>query len=67
MSEKRVVKMGVGELPERMTYKQALRYGNLRMPRDMKKVGFETMVFVSDPEIDGSKFYRINYALRCKI
>ena len=58
--EKRPVKIGSGTLRP-MTQAQAQLYGLRTMPSDLKTAGFECIIFVSDPEINGSIFYRINY------
>ena len=63
MTETRPVKVGTGTLPP-MTLQQATRYGLRHMPRDLKAAGFQCVVFVSDPDINGSNFYRINYGKR---
>lgn len=61
--EKREVRIGAGRgaLPQFMTQAQARRYGDRHMPADLKRAGFKTDVFVSDPEINGGSFFRINY------
>lgn len=61
--EKREVRMGAGRaaLPVPMTHAQARRYGDRCMPADLRRVGFATQVFVSDPEINGGTFFRISY------
>jgi len=59
--EKRIVKVGLGRLDRPMTLDQARRYGDRNMPKGLKAAGFQTDVFVSDPEINGERFYRINY------
>lgn len=59
--EKLLVKVGLSSLERLMTHKQALRYGKNAMPADLKKAGFECIVFRSDPQINGGNFYRINY------
>lgn len=56
------VKVGVNEtLPRQMTREQAMRYGQRHMPRDLKRAGFDTVVCLSDPEIHGGTWLRINY------
>jgi len=60
--EKRVVRLGVSVLDKPMSKKQAERYGWKNIPRDMKAAGFVPVIFESDEEINGSSFYRINYA-----
>lgn len=61
MSEKLLVKVGLSTLDAPMTVAQARRHGNRHMPSDLKRAGFQTVVFVSDPEIHGSKYMRISY------
>lgn len=60
-TEKRETRMGLSRLDLPMTKVQAKRYGNRNMPSDLKAAGFETVVFTSDPEINGGLFFRINY------
>lgn len=60
-TEKRIVKLGLGQLDKRMTKEQALRYGDRYMPADLKQAGFKCIIFTSDIEINGNLFYRINY------
>lgn len=48
-----------------MTRKQAMAYGDRHMPRDLKRAGFQTHVFTSDPEIHGSSYQRITYGKDC--
>lgn len=60
-TEKREVRIGIGKLDQPMTVAQAKRYGDSNMPTDLKRVGFKTDIFVSDPEINGGVFFRINY------
>lgn len=57
----RPVRVGLSTLPNPMTYAQAKRYGEKNMPADLKKAGFTVDVFVSDQEINGATFYRVNY------
>lgn len=59
--EKREVRMGLCRLVKPMTFRQAKRFGEQCMPADLKQAGFKTTVFVSDPEINGGLFFRINY------
>lgn len=59
--EKRIVKFGLGKLDKPMTLNQAKKVGERMMPSDLRKAGFNCTVFVSDPEINGGLFYRINY------
>lgn len=44
-----------------MTREQARRYGDKIMPRDLKRAGFKTHVFQSDPEIQGALYFRVTY------
>lgn len=48
-------------LPGTMTRQQARRWGNCSMPRDLKRAGFEVVVFRSDPEINGGDFFRVSF------
>lgn len=64
-SERRPVRVGLGQLPKPMTRQQARRYGERNIPPDLKRAGFETVVFASDPAINGSSFYRVNYGKKC--
>lgn len=48
-------------LPTRMTKKQAKRWGDKNMPMDLRRAGFETVVFTADPDINGWSGYRVNY------
>lgn len=61
--EKREVRIGAGRgaLSQFMTQAQAQRYGDSHMPADLKRAGFKTDVFVSDPGINGGTFFRISY------
>lgn len=61
--EKREVRIGSGRnaLPAHMTLAQAYRYGDANMPCDLKRVGFRTVVFVSDPDINDGTFFRVSY------
>ena len=62
-SERRPVRVGSGRhaLPETMTREQARRWGDRAMPGDLKRAGFQTCVFASDPAIHGDIFYRVSY------
>lgn len=62
--EKREVRVGLGRLDRPMTKTQALRWGNRNMPKDLRMAGFETMVFQSSLDIEGSLFFRVNYGKR---
>ena len=55
------VKVGIGTLPRPMTREQAHRYGERNMPADLRRAGFQTVVFRSDAEIHGGDWFRINY------
>ena len=44
-----------------MTREQALRYARRKIPNDLKKAGFVAGIFESDPEIHGSRYYRIGF------
>jgi hypothetical protein len=48
-----------------LSKEQAKRYGDRNMPKDLKKVGFRTHVFTSDPIIHGSSYYRLTYGKDC--
>lgn len=48
-----------------MTREQAERYGNRRMPAELKRAGFTCVVFRATQEINGWDGYRINYAKKC--
>ena len=61
MNPKRPVKLGLETLPQRMTIAQAQRHGARIMPQSLKLAGFKPTIFVSDLEINGSLFYRINW------
>lgn len=63
--EKRIVKVGLGQLGKPMTKKQAYRYGEKNMPSDLRRAGFETFVFVSDEDINGGLWFRVNYGKKC--
>lgn len=55
------VKTGLTTLDRRMTREQAMRYGQRHMPQDLKRAGFDTVVCLTDPEIHGGTWLRINY------
>lgn len=63
------VRVGCGRqaLPIHMTKEQAKRYGDKNMPRDLKRAGFETIIFTADPEINGWLGYRVNYGKECYV
>mgnify|MGYP006055346659 FL=1 len=48
-----------------LTREQARRYGDKAMPQDLRKSGFRTHVFQSDPEIQGESYYRVTYGKEC--
>lgn len=60
------VKVGLTTLDAKMTREQAMSYGKRYMPADLKRAGFETIVCLSDPEIHGGTWLRINYAMNCE-
>lgn len=59
--EQRTVMIGLSQLHKPMTIQQARKFGDRNMPIDLKKTGFKTYIFISDPEINGSLFFRISY------
>ena len=62
--ERLLVKVGDNDvLDTRMTRAQAQRYGDKHMPADLKRAGFETVIFRSDPEIHGGDWFRVNYGM----
>lgn len=61
-AEVRPVRVGLGTLDTPMSKAQALRWGQRNIPADLKKAGFQTSVFTSDPDIHGGTFYRINHS-----
>lgn len=65
-NEKRPVVMGSEKIADApvLTYWGALRMARQLMPRDLARAGFTASIFVSDPEINGGTFYRINYGKR---
>lgn len=50
-----------------MTLKQCYAYGKKHMPIDLKLAGFIVSVFISNININGSLFYRINYGKQLAI
>lgn len=58
------VKVGLSTLDREMTQAQAQRWADSHMPRDLKRVGFDALVSLSDPEIHGGAWLRVNYAKR---
>ncbi len=61
------VKVGVDTLARRMTRKQAARWGEKNMPRDLRKAGFSVGVFRTDPEIHGGDWLRVSYGKSVKV
>lgn len=64
--EKLRVRVGNGTLEGLMTRSQAQRYGDQNIPADLKRAGFKTVIFRSDPEINGADFFRVNYGMTVK-
>lgn len=68
MSDKLITK-GPGTMKNgsyrKMTKEQAKRFGNRKMPKDLKEAGFVCIVSETDPDIHGWHGYRINYARAC--
>lgn len=62
--EKLPVKVGLGTLDKPMTRAQAQRHGDKHMPADLRRAGFECVVFRSDREIHGGDWFRINYGMK---
>jgi hypothetical protein len=60
-SERLPVKVGLSTLDAVMTREQARRYGDRNMPKDLKRVGFQTSVGRTDPEIHGGNWFRVSY------
>lgn len=48
-----------------LSRKQAQRYGEKHMPRDLKRVGFKAYVFEADPQLHGARYFRITYGKEC--
>lgn len=65
-TEKRPVKVGIAQLDQPMTQAQAKRYGDKNMTRDLKKAGFQTFVGVSDKEMHGGLWFRVDYGMTVK-
>lgn len=61
MEERLPVKQGLHTFDQHMTRKQALRLGEKTMPADLRRAGFQTVIFKSDPEMHGGSWFRINY------
>ena len=58
------VKAGLSTLDKPMTAKQARRWGEANMPRDLRRAGFEVCLFRSDPEIHGGDWFRVSYGAK---
>lgn len=65
--EKREVRVGIGKLEGLMTESQARRYGDENMPKDLKAAGFKTFVGVSDQDLHGGLWFRVDYGKTCGI
>lgn len=63
--DRRPVRLGIGTLDRPMTSREAQRYGQRHMPQALRRAGFETVIFTSDEEIHGARFFRINYGMKC--
>ncbi len=61
MNAKYEVRLGCQTLPRRMTREQAQRYGERNIPPDLKRAGFQTVVYQAIPDINGWSGLRINY------
>lgn len=61
-SPKFTVRVGLTELPNRLTAAQARRYGERHMPRDLRRVGFSVVLTPTSTDIHGWSGLRINYA-----
>lgn len=61
------VRIGLDTFPGKMTEAQAKRYGDANMPRDLKRAGFETVLFHADTEINGWSGLRVNYGKLCGV
>jgi hypothetical protein len=59
--ERLPVKIGLSTLDKMMTRAGAYRFGARNMPADLKRAGFQTVIFRSDPELHGGNWFRINY------
>ena len=60
-AEKRIVRIGIGQLDQPMTLDHARRYGARNLPHDLKAAGFTTFVSASDAELHGGLWFRIDY------
>lgn len=56
-----VVRIGLTELPNRLTESQALRYGKRNMPADLRRAGFVVSVFHTSAAIHGWNGIRLSY------
>ncbi len=65
LNQRREVRVGSSRerLEQSMTIAQAKRYGDKNMPADLRRAGFKTDVFTSDPEINGGTFFRVSYGM----
>ena len=61
MKEKLPVKLGLSTLRP-MTYSQALNYGLRNMPIELRRAGFQCIIYPASEDINGWTGYRINYA-----
>lgn len=62
--EKLPVKVGLSTLPVEMSAQGALRWARYHIPHDLKRAGFEAFVSVTDPEMHGGRWLRVNYGKR---
>jgi len=60
-NKKYLVKHGISTLDAQMTINQAERYARKAMPSDLKRAGFSASVSLTDREIHGGEWLRINY------
>lgn len=58
------IKIGQQTLPNRLTEKQARLYGERRMPKELRRAGFEVVLFHACEDINGWDGIRINYGKR---
>lgn len=56
------IRVGLTELPKRMTATQARRYGERHLPRDLRRVGFAVVLTPTTTDTHGWTGLRINYA-----
>lgn len=61
--EKRHIRPSNNGIPwsKPVTRQQAQRVGERDMPADLKRAGFQTVVFASDKDIHGAEYWRIGY------